>query len=153
MAVCLCAPAFASTRHKTTSGKKSKASSSRHTSSKSARRGKTRSHSKSARAHLPPAPTPERYQQFQQALADKGYYKGAVNGEWGPDSVAALNRFKADQKLPSDGKLDSPAIIALGLGPRHASAANVTPAANPTPSTPAGSTPNDYRSPEGSQRP
>src|SRR5690349_15693228 len=33
------------------------------------------------------APTPERYKEIQQALAEKGYFRGEPNGEWGPDSV------------------------------------------------------------------
>src|SRR4051812_26347389 len=41
-----------------------------------------------------PHPTPERYQEIQQALADKGYYKGPVNGEWGNESTEALKRFQ-----------------------------------------------------------
>ncbi len=40
-------------------------------------------------------PTPERYKEIQQALADKGYFKGAVDGEWGSDSVDALKRFQS----------------------------------------------------------
>ncbi len=80
---------------------------------------------KSKRARTKPAPTyqlhpdTERYQQIQQALADRGYFKGPVNGEWGNDSVDALKRFQADQKLDTDGKINSLSLIGLGLGPRH----------------------------------
>ena len=65
------------------------------------------------------APTPDRYKEIQQALADRGYYRGEVNGAWGPDSVDALKRFQMDQKLAGDGKLDSLSLIALGLGPKR----------------------------------
>jgi peptidoglycan hydrolase-like protein with peptidoglycan-binding domain len=68
------------------------------------------------------APTKERYQQIQQALAGKGYYTGEPNGAWGPDSMDALKRFQADQNLPPDGKLTSLSLIALGLGPKRLSA-------------------------------
>ena len=64
-------------------------------------------------------PDPERYQQIQQALADKGYFKGQVNGQWGDDSVDALKRFQADQKLEADGKINALSLRGLGLGPRH----------------------------------
>jgi peptidoglycan hydrolase-like protein with peptidoglycan-binding domain len=64
-------------------------------------------------------PDPERYQQIQQALADKGYYKGPVNGEWGDDSVSALKNFQADRKIDDDGKINAPSLIGLGLGPKH----------------------------------
>jgi hypothetical protein len=64
-------------------------------------------------------PDPERYQQIQQALADKGYFKGQVNGEWGDDSIDALKRFQADQKLDNDGHLNALTLTGLGLGPKH----------------------------------
>jgi peptidoglycan hydrolase-like protein with peptidoglycan-binding domain len=68
------------------------------------------------------APTKERYQQIQQALASKGYFSGEQNGMWGPDSTEALKRFQADQNLTPDGKLTSLSLIALGLGPKRLSA-------------------------------
>jgi peptidoglycan hydrolase-like protein with peptidoglycan-binding domain len=64
-------------------------------------------------------PTPERYKEIQHALADKGYYKGEVNGQWGDDSTEALKRFQTDQKLVNDGKISSLSLIQLGLGPKH----------------------------------
>lgn len=68
------------------------------------------------------APSKDRYQQIQQALAGKGYFTGEANGQWGPDSVDALKRFQADQNLTPDGKLTSLSLIALGLGPKRLSA-------------------------------
>jgi peptidoglycan hydrolase-like protein with peptidoglycan-binding domain len=65
------------------------------------------------------APTPDRYMQIQQALADKGFFTGSVNGVWGPDSVAALKQFQESQNLAVDGKLGSLSLIALGLGPKR----------------------------------
>lgn len=73
----------------------------------------------------PPAPTyqlhpdPDRYQQIQQALAEKGYFKGEVNGQWDDDSVDALRRFQTDQKLDGDGHLTALTLTGLGLGPKH----------------------------------
>lgn len=64
-------------------------------------------------------PDPQRYQQIQQALADRGYFKGAVNGQWADDSVDALKRFQADQKLDNDGKINALTLNGLGLGPKH----------------------------------
>jgi len=64
-------------------------------------------------------PSQERYQEIQQALAEKGYYQGSVNGAWGPESAEALKKFQRDQKLTDDGKLSSKSIIALGLGPQR----------------------------------
>lgn len=76
------------------------------------------------------APTPDRYKEIQQALATKGYFKGQVNGQWGPDSVDALRRFQGDQSLTQDGKLGSLSLIALGLGPKR-----ITAQARPEPQT------------------
>jgi peptidoglycan hydrolase-like protein with peptidoglycan-binding domain len=64
-------------------------------------------------------PTSERYKEIQQALADKGYFKGEVNGEWGDDSVDALKRFQSEHQLPEDGKISALSLIQLGLGPKH----------------------------------
>jgi hypothetical protein len=96
--------------------------------------------------HAAPAPTyqlhpdPDRYQVIQQALAERGYFKGESNGAWGDDSGDALRRFQADQKIENDGKIDALSLIALGLGPRHdgttAAVPRVAPAEGsvPTPS-------------------
>jgi Putative peptidoglycan binding domain len=75
--------------------------------------------------HVAPAPSyqlhpdPARYQEIQRALADRGYFKGEPTGEWKDDSVDALRRFQADQKIDNDGKIDSLSLIGLGLGPKH----------------------------------
>jgi peptidoglycan hydrolase-like protein with peptidoglycan-binding domain len=73
-------------------------------------------------------PDPERYKEIQQALADKGYFKGDVNGQWDDDSVSAMKQFQADQKLPDDGKISAPTLIGLGLGPKHEAAQPAPPA-------------------------
>ncbi len=85
-------------------------------------------------------PDAERYQQIQQALAAKGYFTGDVNGQWGDDSVDALKRFQADQKLDDDGHLNALTLIGLGLGPKHEHAFGVAPGV-PLPNQPDNSTP------------
>ncbi len=89
------------------------------------------------------APTPERYKEIQQALADRGYYKGSIDGTWSPDCVDALRRFQAAENLDQDGKLGSLSLIALGLGPKRMVAVKA-PVAAPAPVQPA---------PAGSARP
>jgi hypothetical protein len=79
-------------------------------------------------------PDSERYQQIQQALAGRGYFKGQVNGEWGDDSIDAMKRFQAGQKLEPDGKINSLTLIGLGLGAKHDAVA-VAPASLPHPAT------------------
>jgi len=64
-------------------------------------------------------PSSDRYKEIQQALADKGYFSGPADGNWGPESVDALKRFQREQNLTEDGKIGSLSLIALGLGPKH----------------------------------
>lgn len=77
------------------------------------------------------APTPERYQQIQQALLAKGYGPQPANGVWTPDWAAALKHYQQDQKLEATGKLNSLSLITLGLG-----GAAAVPAASPAPAVP-----------------
>jgi peptidoglycan hydrolase-like protein with peptidoglycan-binding domain len=79
-------------------------------------------------------PDPERYQQIQQALAERGYFKGEVNGIWGDDSIEALRKFQADQNLPDDGKITALSLTGLGLGPRHDGSTAGTVPVQPPPS-------------------
>lgn len=79
-------------------------------------------HAKPVRRSYQQAPTPERYKEIQQSLTDKGFFKGSVDGKWGPDSVEALKQFQANQNLDPDGKVGSLSLIALGLGPKRLSA-------------------------------
>jgi peptidoglycan hydrolase-like protein with peptidoglycan-binding domain len=64
-------------------------------------------------------PTAERYKEIQQALADKGYLTGPVDGNWSQESADAMQRFQHDQNLAEDGKIGSLSLIALGLGPKR----------------------------------
>ena len=83
-------------------------------------------------ARRPPTqqqPTTDRYKEIQQALADKGYFQGPVDGAWNAGSVEALKRFQKDQNLDPDGKIGSLSLIALGLGPkRNVASAQPSPA-------------------------
>jgi hypothetical protein len=99
-----------------------------------ARHVKRRRSSRKAGPSYQSHPDPQRYQEIQKALTERGYFKGEVNGNWGDDSVDALKHFQADQKLPDEGKINSLSLIGLGLGPKH-SGSSVTPA-SPT-ATPA----------------
>jgi len=111
-------------------------------------RGRRSASVRAPRTPPPPSyqlhPDPERYQQIQQALADRGYFKGEANGTWGDDSVDALRKFQTDQKLPDDGKITALSLTALGLGPRHdgSTASTVPVQPPPTPdSLPTATTP------------
>lgn len=92
----------------------------------SASKGQSRSRGRYAARRRRPAapsfqlhPSPERYKEIQQALADRGYFKGTVDGEWGTDSVEALKRFQTEHNAGDDGKINSLSLIQLGLGPQR----------------------------------
>src|ERR1051326_6379 len=89
-----------------------------------AKKGKSSKAAKSIKARpvRQTQPTPDRYKEIQQALSDRGYFSGPVDGTWGPDSMEALKRFQRDQNIGDDGKLGSLSLIALGLGPKRAPA-------------------------------
>jgi len=107
------------------------------TSKSSKKSSKKKSVATAARRPAQQQPTPERYKEIQQALADKGYFSGLVDGNWGPESVAALKRFQRDQNLADDGKIGSLSLIALGLGPQRVAAAQpATPRETAPPAAP-----------------
>ena len=80
------------------------------------------------------APAPERYKEIQDALVTKGYLRPEdANGSWSPASTEALKKFQGEQNLDSSGKINSLSLIALGLGPKHDSAAVRPPTPPPSP--------------------
>lgn len=117
-------------------------STAKHTSSRShSRRRRSRRHV-AARPSFQLHPGPERYKQIQQALADRGFFKGDVNGVWGSDSVDALRRFQTARNISdNEGKINALSLNALGLGAKHeggglALSSNPPPASNTQNSNP-----------------
>jgi Putative peptidoglycan binding domain len=102
---------------------------------------KNRKSPKSApRQRVQAVPTPDRYKEIQQALADRGFYKGEVNGTWGSDSVGALKAFQVSLKLTDDGKINALSLIGLGLGAQHTYVPAAAPPVSGSPPTSAGQT-------------
>lgn len=54
----------------------------------------------------------------QQALNDKGYSAGAVDGQWGPATEDAVRRFQRASGLPQTGALEQSTLTALGVSSR-----------------------------------
>lgn len=50
---------------------------------------------------------------LQQSLADTGYYSGAVDGVYGPDTVAAVESLQTAHGLPATGTVDKATADAL----------------------------------------
>jgi peptidoglycan hydrolase-like protein with peptidoglycan-binding domain len=110
------------TRHKSTAKKQVTATAAPKPGTQSAHRrttSKTTKRTQAVHQTKQQQPTPDRYKEIQQALSDKGYFKGSADGNWGPESVDALKRFQREQNLTEDGKIGSLSLIALGLGPKR----------------------------------
>src|SRR5690606_27084334 len=54
--------------------------------------------------------------EVQQALKRRGYYRGAIDGDIGPGSRAAIRAYQADRGLAVTGRIDSSLLNALGIG-------------------------------------
>lgn len=98
-------------------------------SSKS-RTGKSSSHRKSSRVKGQAAPTPERINAIQEALASKGAFAGAATGKWDDTTVEAMKKFQSSRGLNPTGKLDALTLQKLGLGSETAGLAPPTPPPN-----------------------
>ena len=51
----------------------------------------------------------------QRQLAKKGYYKGSIDGQFGPASRSALSRFQGEHNIKETGRIDEPTLDALGF--------------------------------------
>lgn len=74
------------------------------------------------------APTPDRINEIQQALAKDGSYTGTPNGKWDDSTQEALRKFQEAHGLTATGKLDARSLQQLGLG------SSITGVAPPAPS-------------------
>jgi hypothetical protein len=126
----LAAPAFASTVHHGS------------TTSRSSRRSHHRLllHTRSHRLHGQQAIDPERATQIQQALIREHYLTGEASGNWDATTIAAMQKYQADQGWQTKLMPDSRALKKLGLGPDYSNALNAKnstfadpPAASATP--------------------
>jgi peptidoglycan hydrolase-like protein with peptidoglycan-binding domain len=59
--------------------------------------------------------TPQAVQLVQQRLRQSGAYTGAVDGVWGADSQAALERYQQSQGLQVTGQLNQATVASLGI--------------------------------------
>jgi len=60
---------------------------------------------------------PEALLRVQDRLREVGAYSGRVDGVWGPDSQAALERFQQSRGLQVTGQLNQATAVTLGLRP------------------------------------
>ena len=52
----------------------------------------------------------------QRELRRRGYYRGAIDGDIGPGSRAAIRAYQYDRGLSATGRIDSSLLRALGIG-------------------------------------
>jgi peptidoglycan hydrolase-like protein with peptidoglycan-binding domain len=82
-----------------------------------------------ALAYVQPLPAPA-VQSVQDRLRQSGVYTGRIDGIWGADSQAALERFQQAHQLQVTGQLNQATAATLGLDPQSLVA---TPVAAPAP--------------------
>ena len=78
------------------------------------------------------APTPERINEIQDALAKRGMFTGEPSGKWDDSTVDAMKKFQTTNHLNPTGKLDAPTLQKLGFGSETAGVAAPTPPPNST---------------------
>jgi peptidoglycan hydrolase-like protein with peptidoglycan-binding domain len=59
---------------------------------------------------------------IQQRLRRLGFYRGPIDGEWGPGSQAAVERFQRNRGLAPTGDLNPTTLAALGFDPNNLAA-------------------------------
>lgn len=60
-------------------------------------------------------PGPSDVRQIQQALKDKGFDAGPIDGQLGPQTEQALRSFQQAQGLQATGQIDQKTMAALGV--------------------------------------
>jgi peptidoglycan hydrolase-like protein with peptidoglycan-binding domain len=93
---------------------------------------KTSSKKRSKRVKGQAAPSPDRINEIQEALAKKGVYEGSPSGKWDDSTSEAMKKFQASNGLNPSGKLDARTLQKLGLGSETAGVAAPTPPPNST---------------------
>ncbi len=67
---------------------------------------------------------PQRVTQIQEALIRVNYLTGPANGDWDAATVAAMQKYQADQGWQTKIMPDARALEKLGLGPDYSNALN-----------------------------
>jgi peptidoglycan hydrolase-like protein with peptidoglycan-binding domain len=114
-------PATGTTTAKTTTRTTKKSSKTRKSSSRKSNRVKGQA-----------APTPDRINDIQGALAKNGAYTGSPTGKWDDSTAEAMKKFQASHGLNPTGKMDALTLQKLGFGSETAGMGVPTPPPNST---------------------
>lgn len=68
----------------------------------------------------------------QEALKAKGYFNGAVDGKYGPQTRSAITKYQKEQGLPVTGRLDAATSGRLTSAPTTEAAGTIAGAAKET---------------------
>lgn len=66
--------------------------------------------------------SPAAVRNVQQRLRTLGFYRGSVDGTWGPGTQSSIERFQQGRGLQSTGQLNPATAQALGLDPNNLAA-------------------------------
>ena len=119
----LAATAFATPTHKKTSTTHAR------TSTRHSAKGKTATtgaKSRKKKLHGQQAIDSARVTEIQQALIRQHSLTGEAHGQWDSATIAAMQKFQADQGWQTKLMPDSRAIKMLGLGPDYSDAINAS---------------------------
>jgi peptidoglycan hydrolase-like protein with peptidoglycan-binding domain len=86
------------------------------------------------------AQSPDTVRQAQASLQQQGFYKGSVDGVWGPRTQGAVQSFQQSHSLSATGQLDDQTLAALNGTPNPQSSA----APAPSDATAAAPAPTNY---------
>ena len=109
-AMLIASPAFASRAHRAPTGART--------------RSLHKTAAKSHRMHGQQSIEPARITEIQQALIREHYLTAEANGKWDAATIAAMQKFQADQGWQTKLMPDSRALKKLGLGPDYSNAIN-----------------------------
>lgn len=73
------------------------------------------SNSNSSQGAMSEENNPETVRSAQQALNEKGFNVGTVDGQMGPNTESAIKKFQQSKGLPQSGNLDEQTLAALGV--------------------------------------
>jgi Putative peptidoglycan binding domain len=124
-AAVVAAPAFADTTT-TTHKKSSSAHATTHTKSNAKAHKTAKSSHHQKKLHGQQNIDSARATEIQKALIREHYMTGEANGQWDSTTMAAMQKFQADQGWQTKLMPDSRAIKKLGLGPDYSNAINAS---------------------------
>jgi len=115
--------------HKTATGSAAAKSTTGTAKKRSGKSGKSSSR-RGKRVKGQAAPTVDRVNEIQGALAKNGAYSGTPSGKWDDSTVEAMKKFQSTHGLNPTGRMDALTLEKLGLGSETAGMGVPTPPPN-----------------------